>query len=201
MENHKFLINTVLVILICGVILASIGNYILYKFSNNKTLNLKTCNEKLLEEANRRRGNNDINGYTLAFTGYIVIAMGLLFLIILSTFFSVNSKKSDRENIKNIITGNLPIFLSLLVASYIISLNIKYKENLISGKVSSEFFSYLSYFSLIFIIQIVALSKYISELAQNKDIQIGSAIIAFSVINILILGIINIILVFFTTDG
>lgn len=200
MENHNYLINIVLVILISGVILTLIGNYILNKFSQSNTINLKTCDEKILEEANRRRGNSGRNGYTLSFTGYVVTGMGLLFLIILSTFFSVDSKNSQTENIKKIISGNLPVFLSLIVVSYILLLNVNFKERLIQGKVASDYFSYLSFFSLMFMIQIITLSKYTKSLG-SKNNQAGSVIYALALVNILILGVMNIILSFFTTDG
>ena len=200
MENHNYLINIVLVILISGVILTFVGNYILNKFSQSNSLNLKTCDEKLLEEANSRRGNSGRNGYILSFTGYVVTGMGLLFLIILSTFFSVDSKKDQTENIKKIITGNLPVFLSIIVVSYILFLNVKFKERLIQGKVAGDFFSYLSFFSVMFIIQIITLSKYVKSLGSTEN-QAGSVIYALALVNILILGIMNVILSFFSTDG
>ena len=200
MENHNYLINIVLVILISGVILTLIGNYILNKFSESKTINLKTCDEKLLEEANNRMGNNGNNGYRLTYTGYLVTGMGLLFLIILSTFFSVENKKNEGENIKNIITGTLPVFLSLIVVSYILLLNVKFKERLIQGKVADEYFFYLSFFSIMFMIQIITLSKYIKTLEKSEN-QVDSVVYALSLVNILIIGIMNIILSFFSTDG
>lgn len=200
MENHNYLINIVLVILISGVILTFVGNYLLDKFSKSNTLNLKTCDEKLLEEANNRMGNNGNNGYTLTYTGYIVTGMGLLFLIILSTFFSVDNKQGQGENIKNVITGSLPVFLSLIVVSYILLLNVKFKERLIEGKVADEYFSYLSFFSIMFMIQIITLSKYIKTLGKSQN-QAGSVVYALALVNILIIGIMNIILSFFSTDG
>lgn len=201
MENHKFLINSVLVTLLSGVILASIGNYILYKFSNNQQLNLKTCDEKILEEANNRRGNNGRNGYTISFTGLVVTGMGLLFLIILSTFLSTNGKNSDSENFKNIIAGNMPVFLSLLVVSYIVSLYVNYKDRLIQGRVSNDFFSYLSFFTVMFLVQIATLSKFIISLNESKESKVTATIYALSLINILIIAVMNIILAFFSTDG
>tara|TARA_Y100000816_G_scaffold139818_1_gene99052 strand:+ start:1904 stop:2509 length:606 start_codon:yes stop_codon:yes gene_type:complete len=201
MENHKFLTNSVLVILISGIILASIGNYILYKYSDSEILNLKTCDEKLLEEARGRKGNNERNGYTLSFTGYIVTGMGLLFLIILSTFLSTNSKNGDIDNLKNILTSVSPIFLTLLVVSYVVSLNINYKDRFISGNLSNDFFSYLSFFSIMFLIQIIILSKYIRSLSENSSNNEDTVIYALSLINILILVVMNITLKFFSTDG
>ena len=201
MENHKFLTNSILVTLICGIILASIGNYILYKYSNNEILNLKTCDEKLLEEANLKKGNNGRNGYTLSFTGYIVTGMGLLFLMIISTFFSVNSKNSDIDNLKNIIFGVTPIFISLLLISYIVSININYKNRFIDGNLSNDFFSYLSFFSFMFLLQIVTLSKYIRSLSDSTLNDEVSIIYALSLINLLILVVMHISLKFFTTDG
>lgn len=201
MENHKFLTNSVLVILISGIILASIGNYILYKYSDSEILNLKTCDEKLLEEARGRKGNNERNGYTLSFTGYIVTGMGLLFLIILSTFLSTNSKNDDIDNLKNILSSVSPIFLTLLVVSYVVSLNINYKDRFISGNLSNDFFSYLSFFSIMFLIQIIILSKYIRSLSENSSNNEDTVIYALSLINILILVVMNITLKFFSTDG
>tara|TARA_B100000963_G_C22530478_1_gene627377 strand:- start:248 stop:853 length:606 start_codon:yes stop_codon:yes gene_type:complete len=201
MENHKFLTNSVLVILISGIILASIGNYILYKYSDSEILNLKTCDEKLLQEARGRKGNNERNGYRLSFTGYIVTGMGLLFLIILSTFLSTNSKNDDIDNLKNIVSSVSPIFLTLLVVSYVVSLNINYKDRFISGNLSNDFFSYLSFFSIMFLIQIIILSKYIRSLSENSSNNEDTVIYALSLINILILVVMNITLKFFSTDG
>ena len=183
MENYSFLINSVLATLISGVLLTLIGNYILYNFSNEEAINLLTCDQKILDEANSRKGNNGYNGYIFSFTGYIVTAMGLLFLIIFSTFLSTNNKKGTSENLQNIIVGNIPIFLSLLVVSYIIILNVNYKDSLVAGKVSNEFFSYLLFFSLFFLGQIATVSKYIVALNNKVDEQHSSVIYALSLAN------------------
>ena len=201
MENYSFLINSVLATLISGVLLTLIGNYILYNFSNEEAINLLTCDQKILDEANSRKGNNGYNGYIFSFTGYIVTAMGLLFLIIFSTFLSTNNKKGTSENLQNIIVGNIPIFLSLLVVSYIIILNVNYKDSLVAGKVSNEFFSYLLFFSLLFLGQIATVSKYIVALNNKVDEQHSSVIYALSLANILLISVMNIILAFFSTDG
>lgn len=204
MENKNYLINIILVILISGIILSTIGNYILNKFSQIDKKILKSCDKKLIEEHNKREnnkmGNNGINGYTLSFTGYVVIAMGLLFLIIFSTFFSIDNKKDDIQNVKNIITGNLPVFLSLIVVSYILLLNNQFKEKLIKGRIANDYFSYLLFFSLIFSVQIIILCKYIKSFDKNNN-QLGSVIYALGLVSLLILGIMNIILSFFNTDG
>ena len=201
MENYSFLINSVLATLISGVLLTLIGNYILYNFSNEEAINLLTCDQKILDEANSRKGNNGYNGYIFSFTGYIVTAMGLLFLIIFSTFLSTNNKKGTSENLQNIIVGNIPIFLSLLVVSYIIILNVNYKDSLVAGKVSNEFFSYLLFFSLFFLGQIATVSKYIVALNNKVYEQHSSVIYALSLANILLISVMNIILAFFSTDG
>lgn len=207
MENPNYLINIVLVILISGLILTIIGNYILNKFSQSTTVKLTTCDEELLEQANNSNDNNSRNGYILSFTGYIVTAMGLLFLLILSTFFSMDSRSSQTENIKKIISGNFPVFLSLIIVSYILLLNVKFKQRFLDGKVSNEFFSYLSFFSIMFIIQIITLSKYMKSISAFKNIserqnnQSGTLLYALSFVNILILAVLNIILSFFSTDG
>ena len=51
-----------------------------------------------------------------------------------------------------------------------------------------------------FIIQIITLSKYVKSLGST-DNQAGSVIYALTLVNVLILGIMNIILSFFSTDG
>ena len=193
MEN-LFLLNTVLVIIICGLILKLIGNFILASYTKTKNTNINSCSQNNNEEKN----NNGYNGYTLSFTGITIIGMSLLFIMILIIYISVYSNR----NVKDLIKLLIPIFITLLVVSYNYLINIKFQDRLIKGDIAEEYFGYLMFYSLLLFCQIICISKYIKDLYDIKnESKVGPVIYLLSLINMIILGIMNIIIAYFSTDG
>lgn len=193
----KFLINVILVVLICGLIILNIGNFTLYKISNSKSLNLKTCDTKILEESSREDKSKNKNGYTFTFTGYTLIFMALLFLLI--SFLVLDNYDGLSLSTKDIIKNVLPVFVVLIIVTYGFILNVKFKDKLIKGDISNEYFSYLTLFSLILLVQFVILCLYILQIQLVNEYKI--ILYALSTVNVMILGVMNIILSYFTTDG
>ena len=105
-EKHKFLTNSVLVTVVCGVILAYVGSVIL-KSSNKKLgsdYNITTCDKSLLSDQDKESQEGK-NGYIIAFTGNVITALGVLFLLLLSALFVPNKalgSLSTLDIIKNI---------------------------------------------------------------------------------------------------
>lgn len=204
-QEHKYLTNCVLIVIVCGVILAYIGNFIIKRADMiNNTSNIATCDKSVLSKLSTQEDQPGESGYTIAFTGNIITAAGILFLLLLSALFSINNSgntASTFTKITNMMVGSLPSVLTFGVVTYIIILNSIFKENIIKGRVANEYFTYSFFSSFLIVIQVGLLIKYITDISNNKDSPVGPIIYVFSIINIIILGIMNIILNFFSTDG
>ena len=200
--EHKYLIYTIFFTIIVGIILSLIGNNMLKQISYDT--NIVSCNPDVLEQLSSDNSPNS-NAFILNFTGNIFILCGIVFLLLISSVFIIHFQDDTIENIKNIIFRSLPIIFSFIIISYIISLYNQFKENILLGRVPNEFFSYSFLFYILFFVQIGILLNYFSVLA-NKDTGINflnyqAIIYVLTFLNLIILGIINIILKFFSTDG
>ena len=204
-QEHKYLTNCVLIVIVCGVILAYIGNFIIKSNDMiNNTSNIATCDKSVLRKLAAQEEQEGGNGYIIAFTGNIITAAGILFLLLLSALFSINNSGntvSTFTKIKNMMVGSLPSVLTFGVVTYIIILNSIFKENIIKGRLANEYFTYSSFSSFLILIQVGLLIKYITDISNNRDSQVGPVIYVFSILNIMILGVMNVILRFFSTDG
>lgn len=199
--QHNFLTNTILVTIICGMILGFIGNYILQNSSTDSNNNIKTCDKDVLQKIASRVKQDGRNGYLIAFTGNLVSCAGILFLLILSTLFSVNKNSTSIENIKSMINSSMPIFFTLMVITYTMIMHLIFKDSLIIGNVANQYYSYLSFSSLLILMQIVILIKYIKSIQNKESTQLNTVLYTITFLNIIVLGIMNIILKFFSTDG
>lgn len=199
--QHNFLTNTILVTIICGMILGFIGNYILQNSSTDSNNNIKTCDKDVLQKIASRVKQDGRNGYLIAFTGNLVSCAGILFLLILSTLFSVNKNSTSIENIKSMINSSMPIFFTLMVITYTMIMHLIFKDSLIIGNVANQYYSYLSFSSLLILMQIVILIKYIKSIQNKESTQLNTVLYTITFLNIIVLGIMNIILRFFSTDG
>jgi hypothetical protein len=159
--------------------------------------------------------------------GYGLTALSLFLMIFMSMYLSKpkskNSSSTDKtneviENYTNIITyyislifnNTLPILLTLGIVIYIIVLNYIYFTRINSNRVSKSYHTYSFFSSLLLIIQISLIVKYmfnmLSTLTSNNkgnkhDILIKSASSVLIVFNFLFVMIIHILLAFFSTDG
>ena len=133
-NKHDYLIKTIFIVIICGLILGYAGNYILYTSFNKTDNNITTCDRDLLSKIANRNGQPGYNGYILSFTGQIITFFGVLFLLLLSSLFTYNksSDKSVIEPIKSLFKDALPIFVTLSIITYSLYINIKFKEQFIN---------------------------------------------------------------------
>lgn len=204
-QQHEYLTNCILIVIVCGVIIAYVGNYMIQSSNINlNSANVTTCNTEILSKLSGQGAQEGENGYLIAFTGNIITAAGILFLLLLSALFSINNSGSTASTftkIKNMMLGSLPSLLTLGIITYIIILSTIHKENLISGRVANQYYTYSSFSSILVLMQVGLLIKYMTNMSNNKDSSVHHVIYVFSVINIMILGIIQIILQFFSTDG
>jgi hypothetical protein len=193
-----FLLNTVFIVIVCGIILTIIGNFILVSYPETKNEEILSCSHTTDTKTN----NNGYNGYTLSFTGLTIIGLALIFLMILIMYISVIGNKNGKELIQLL----LPIFITLIIVSYDFFINIKFKDKLTAGKIASEYFGYLIFFTLLLFSQIGCIYKYIYDIKNNNTDQkykskFAPVIYLLSLLNMILLGIMNIIIAYFSTDG
>jgi len=201
-KKHEYLIKTIFIVVICGLILGYAGNYMLYTSSNKNNNNITTCDRDLLAKIANRNGQPGYNGYILSFTGQIITFFGLLFLLLLSSLFSYTKSgdKSVIESIKTLLKDALPIFVTLSLITYSLYINTKFRERLINLNVANELFSYLFFSGIVLLVQVILLLNYMISLMNATNASSG-AIYMSAFLNLLLLGIIFIILNFFSTDG
>ena len=142
---------------------------------------------------------------------------GLLIIVI-----ALTSAQTMREDIwtiiKKVITSSFPLIATLLVLSWLVILYTVYSVRINKGKVAPEFnqFSFASSF-LIFI-QLIVVFKYLIDKSNislgtaNKDSPVGkvlsaitseltSVVIILTLLNLIFIGMMQIIVEFFSTDG
>ena len=177
--NKDLLQKIIFIIIICGSIAGIIGNYI--------QLNIK----------------NDTIGYNITFIGNILSIMGLVFLIPIIISFQYTSGKII-NTAKDYIFNHLPSILTIITISYNTIINQIYKTELNNSNVPPEYYNYLSIYSVLLLLQLIFLAKYVSNIIL-QDISSNSIykpiIYLFTTLNIILITIMRIIVKYFSTDG
>ena len=177
------------------------------------------------QENHTKSGNSGPAGTTI--WGYGLTSISLVLMILMAIYLSNNNKKNkpleSNEMEDNLFysfitlfdSNVLPIILTLGIIIYIICLNFKYFKKINSNKLASSYSVYSLFSSLLIIIQIGMIIKYMYNLIdktlinetkssenKNKDTTIlkGLALI-ITTINYIFVMILHILLAFFSTDG
>tara|TARA_X000000368_G_scaffold418956_1_gene421063 strand:- start:8703 stop:9353 length:651 start_codon:yes stop_codon:yes gene_type:complete len=153
--------------------------------------------------------------------GYGLTAISLILMTFMGLYLTNNHKglfEGDGDVFSyfmSILTSDaVPVMFTLGIVLYIISLNFIYFKRINSNKVSSSYSTYSFFSSLLIIIQIGIIIKYMFSILKtiknnrttdperNKEQAIlkGASIIATSV-NFIFILILHILLAFFSTDG
>ena len=150
--------------------------------------------------------------------GYGFCLLSLFGLLISS--FAISSRDSTSQGFSgfiNVILKNaMPLIVTVIVVALILTLNIIYYAQLNSGSVADEYYQFSNMSSFFMLIQFVIIIKYLIDLLlgqQKKDegksggvmnalaSELSSFIWVLSIINISIVGILYVILKYFSTDG
>tara|TARA_Y100000816_G_C26101182_1_gene583650 strand:- start:2391 stop:3002 length:612 start_codon:yes stop_codon:yes gene_type:complete len=201
-KKHEYLIKTIFIVVICGLVLGYAGNYMLYSSSSEVSNNITTCDKDLLAKIATKNAQPGYNGYIVSFTGQVITFFGVLFLLLLSSLFSYNKSqdKSVTDSIKTLFSDALPVFVTLIVITYLLYVNVSFKERLINGNMANELFNYLFFSGLVLMVQVILLLNYMSSQMDGKETSSG-VIYMTTFINLILIGIMFIILNFFSTDG
>ena len=174
---------------------------------------------------NTKSGNTGPAATTI--WGYGISAFALFILTFMSLYLNKeNNKFIERENKKNNITedegfitslikllmnDSIPIFLTFCVLVYIIYINFVHFNIINKGAVSDSYYTYSFYSSLLIIIQITLVIKYMynslnffnkkgPENTKQKNMIISASYILVF-INLIFVMIQHILLSFYSTDG
>ena len=201
-KKHDYFIKTIFIVVICGLVLGYAGNYMLYSSSSEVSNNITTCDKDLLAKIATKNAQPGYNGYIVSFTGQVITFFGVLFLLLLSSLFSYNKSqdKSVTDSIKTLFSDALPVFVTLIVITYLLYVNVSFKERLINGNMANELFNYLFFSGLVLMVQVILLLNYMSSQMDGKETSSG-VIYMTTFINLILIGIMFIILNFFSTDG
>lgn len=173
-SSKDLLQKIIFIIIICGSIIGFVGNYIQYSIKN------------------------DSMGYNVSFIGNILSITGLIFIMPIIISFQYTSGKTI-SGIKDYILNYLPIFLTITAITYNTIINKLYKKDINNANVAPEYYNYLSIYSVLLLLQLIFLGKYITDITSNSIYKY--IIYLFSTLNIILLTIMRIILKYFSTDG
>ncbi len=141
--------------------------------------------------------------------GYSLSVIAIFFLLMISISFT----KSKDFNFNNFIKYYLPSCLLIIIFLWAIGLTVSYFKKINTNILPKEFNTYSFISTSLIIIQIIIFYKYFNEIFKfrfnksesedtNNNLSNNDYIMyILSILNLIILGIMQIILQFFTTDG
>jgi hypothetical protein len=136
------------------------------------------------------------NSWQTLIVGYINIIIGLVGIIIVEWITSSHNSSP----INNALIRPFAGYLTIGVIIYMITLLSIYKDRLIKQHVAHEYAQYSRGFSILLTIQICLLLYSITDKTATGD-QAKFIVGVIATLNLVLVGIMNIILKFFSTDG
>ena len=148
-----------------------------------------------------------------------IIGYSLVFISILSLLFvQIALAKGDSFDesflpfLSKILFSSMPAILMLMIVGWMLYLHFKYYDRINDGKLADDYYTASLISSILQVLQIVVLFKYFSGSIDNVsngddsfngalESNITSLTYLLTITNIMFIGIINIILEFFATDG
>ena len=135
--------------------------------------------------------------------GYGISAMAILILMVI-TLANLNKSFSTLNNLNfafSVLSVSIPSFITLLLLIWLVIINSSFSDIINAGKYSARY-NYVSILETIFMIIQILMIFLISKAVKPTDISnYKTGLYITTVFNLLFIGIMNIILYFFTTDG
>ena len=148
-------------------------------------------------------GSANVGNATATIWGYGIVSLALFALMFIT--FSLATKLNDQNKgsifnfIKLLISNSLPILATLSILIWIITLNSVYYNKINENKISNEYYQYSNITLFLIIAQLSVL--FMSLQGGPSQSKMKYTTYFFTVLNLIFVGIMNIILKFFTTDG
>jgi len=151
--------------------------------------------------------------------GYGLVAIAIFFLMFVQTniFLNTNSGKTagmeqgKLMHLLSAILNILPTLMMFIILSWIVILNYQFYKQINTGDVSNEYKEFSNMSTVMIIFQLIVLFKYIMTMGKPnstdsaKNEQEASKYASFSyilaILNLVFVGMMNIIIISFSTDG
>ena len=152
--------------------------------------------------------------------GYGVVGFSILTIMFIG--YAIHNKISIIEKkglygiidfIKSFLTSSGPAMLTIIILFWIVDLNVVYYDRINKGQVAKEYYQLSAGTSFLFVFQIILLFQYIKSYisiktgtSNDEDAALTQGRLSFATyfviaINLVIVGMMTIILKFFSTDG
>ena len=151
-----------------------------------------------------------------ALWGYGVVAMSVLVIMFInfalaSQMMELNKYSSNTVGfIKALLTSSMPILLTFIILVWLLIINTTYYKRINEGKIANEYNTFSTISTILVVFQLVILFKYLNDevLAKKGNLiagvlkgQLASITYILSILNLVFVGMMNIVLEFFSTDG
>lgn len=179
------------VLIICGSIIAMISNYIQATSTNSNQLLQVTV------------------------IGYLTAAIGILLLMVVSIFYHLKGQPIVQGTINkiksifsNYILYSLPFVLTIGVIVYICVILLSFKDKLVGHTVAQEYYKYSTASSILLGTQLIMLIHHLlnkknikGDVSNTQKSSSNYSIYILTILNITMIGIMQVILQYFSTDG
>ena len=137
--------------------------------------------------------------------GYGISAAAILVLMVIilanHTEAATLAKLSNVKMSFSVLSLSIPAFITILLLIWLVMINTSFSDIINAGQYSSRY-NFVSFIETIFMILQILLIFFISKAVKPSDISnYKTGLYITTVFNIVFIGIMNIILYFFTTDG
>lgn len=143
-----------------------------------------------------------------ALWGYGLASMAIFFLMFVQTHHLVktNNGTSKLQQVYAMLSNILPTLLMFIVLSWLVILNYQYYNQINTGKVASEYNQFSNMSTVMVLFQMAILFKYIYANMQGDSngeeaSKYSSVSYLVGILNIVFIGMMNIIILSFSTDG
>ena len=152
--------------------------------------------------------------------GYGIVALSILVVMFINYAIHDKIMRIEKKGLTGILdflkaflSSSLPSFLMVVILLWIVTLNVLYYKNINKGEVAAEYYQLSAGTSLLFIFQIICIFQLIKSYIAIKTNQttdsdalitqsrITVATYFITAINLIVVGMMTIILQFFSTDG
>jgi len=155
-----------------------------------------------------------------AIWGYGLTAMSLVGILVVITSLSTREamKMGIFDAIKTMVTSSLPLVTTLVVIGWLIIINMTYRKQINSGRVAPEYNQFSFFSTILLILQMAVMFKYLLEkiginmfgnnqnstMSRMADImasELTSITVILTLLNLIFVGMMQIVVEFFSTDG
>jgi len=151
--------------------------------------------------------------------GYGIVALSVLSILFitfaLATQMTAVSQYNTIDFVMKLAKGSLVPSLMLFILVWLISINMTYYKRINEGKVASEYNQFSTVSTMLVVVQLIVLFKYLRDTfmiekggpSDEKGIagalksQMASITYILTALNVIFIGMMNIVVAFFSTDG